>query len=646
MEDATRRIAVTGQHLTVAVENNATNSPAPAEQSSALVTSQHTFDPRALFEYLFPYHIDMRNQIMEEWQDPKNELIHADYCGMSLEQERALTRRQFDLLMKISQKYISVWDFIRDPTKIAAWTQSYRLRNISVTTLFGVHFSLFGASILHLGTDEQREKYIKHVEDLSMSGCFGLTELGHGSNVQQIETQAVYDHATEHFILNSPTITSQKYFIGAAAKNAQWAVIFAQLKVGEKNEGVHAFLMRIRNPDNSICHGVKIADCGHKMALNGVDNGRLMFVNYPVPRDQLLSRYGGVNKAGIYSSPINPAVKRFAHNIGALVIGRYIISLGCVSFSAVTLLNAINYAFSRRQFGDDKCERQLISYAVHQRRLLPHLAFNYAIHFGNEYLLRLMSEKENRKEKEIHVYASALKAYASWHNRDCLQNSREACGGQGFLSENLIGIFKSETEIYTTFEGDNVLMYQQVAKYILTESRRKAPPEYNVPSDAYRSKTDSKHLRSQDFIMAAMTARVHQYIPAVAAKLMEAVGNGKPVLDAWNDCGNIILNLGIVFTERYLLERFIDGVNKCPDAKQRHAMSLLVSLMGLVIIEKDTWFVKHQFISVDQSDAISNEIADLCREVVPLAVDLCEAFGFNQLTTAPIGRDWIQHNKY
>ncbi|EFA74856.1 acyl-CoA oxidase [Heterostelium album PN500] len=639
MDSVNRRISNIEQHLSV-------NSCSDAVQTSGTLEPVRPFNPDKLFEYLFPHHLEMRRQLIAEFEAPENELMQRAPFGLSYTQERDLTMEQTKRLIEIAKRYVKVIDFVRDPTKIAAWTQSYRMRNIATTTLFGVHFSLFGATILQLGTDEQREKYLKHVEDFSMPGCFALTELGHGSNVQQIETLAVYDHSTEEFIINSPTITSQKYFIGGAAKNARWTVAFAQLKVGEKYEGVHAFLMRIRNEDGSVCNGVKIADCGVKMALNGVDNGRLMFTNYRVPRDQLLSRFGGVNKAGIYSSPINPAIKRFAHNIGALVIGRYIISIGCISFSAVGLQTAINYAFTRRQFGEDNNERQLITYAVHQRRLLPHLAFNYGIHFANDYLLRLLAEKENRKDKEIHVYASALKAYSSWHNRNCLQDCREACGGQGFLADNLIGPFKSETDIYTTFEGDNVLMYQQVAKYILTEARRKPPPEYNPPSDAFRAKTDSKHLRSFDFLLQAMTARLNQYVVLVANKLMEAVGSGKPVMDAWNDCGSYILNLGIVFTDKFILERFIEGVSKCPDDNQRKAMSLLLSLMGLFIINRDTWFIKYQFISVDQSDAIENEISDLCKEIAPISIALAEGFGFSTKTMGPIGRDWIAENRY
>ena len=63
--------------------------------------------------------------------------------------------------------------------------------------------------------------------------------MGHGSNVAKVETTATYDHSTREFIINSPTATSAKWWIGAAAKNANKSVFFAQLFLGEENKGVH-----------------------------------------------------------------------------------------------------------------------------------------------------------------------------------------------------------------------------------------------------------------------------------------------------------------------------------------------------------------------------------------------------------------------
>ena len=74
--------------------------------------------------------------------------------------------------------------------------------------------------------------------------------------------------------------------------------------------------------------------------------------------------------------------------------------------------------------------------------------------------------------QEIEALAAGLKAYATWSTRDVLQECREACGGKGYLSENRIDALKNDTEIYTTFEGDNTVLMQLVAKNRLSEFRK------------------------------------------------------------------------------------------------------------------------------------------------------------------------------
>ena len=59
--------------------------------------------------------------------------------------------------------------------------------------------------------------------------------------------------------------------------------------------GVHALVVPIRDQAGRVCPGVRIEDCGEKLGLNGVDNGRIWFDNVRVPREALLNRYGDVD---------------------------------------------------------------------------------------------------------------------------------------------------------------------------------------------------------------------------------------------------------------------------------------------------------------------------------------------------------------
>lgn len=71
---------------------------------------------------------------------------------------------------------------------------------------------------------------------------------------------------------------------------------------GDVHEGVHAFLVRVRNDDGSVCKGVFIEDMGAKFALNGVDNGRLSFNQVVISREGLLNRFSDVSPEGVFTS--------------------------------------------------------------------------------------------------------------------------------------------------------------------------------------------------------------------------------------------------------------------------------------------------------------------------------------------------------
>ena len=128
----------------------------------------------------------------------------------------------------------------------------------------GVHLMLFGESIKALGT-EKHLKILKDAYDYKTIGCFGLTELGHGSNARGVLTTAHYDAKTQEFVMNSPNDLAMKFWIGAAKDVADTSVIFAQLYIGEKNYGPHAFVVPLRSKnDHQLLPGVIVGDCGDK----------------------------------------------------------------------------------------------------------------------------------------------------------------------------------------------------------------------------------------------------------------------------------------------------------------------------------------------------------------------------------------------
>ena len=103
------------------------------------------------------------------------------------------------------------------------------MSDLSLMVKAGVQWGLFGGAIENLGTERHHEAYVQKIIDLDLLGCFAMTETGHGSDVQSLETTATYDPATRSSSSTPPPRTSRKDYIGGAAETARVAAVFAQL---------------------------------------------------------------------------------------------------------------------------------------------------------------------------------------------------------------------------------------------------------------------------------------------------------------------------------------------------------------------------------------------------------------------------------
>ena len=92
----------------------------------------------------------------------------------------------------------------------------------------GVQWGLWGGALDQLGTGRHL-KWVEKAASLELPGCFAMTERGHGSDVQSLETTATFDPETDEFIVNTPSDSAVKNYIGNAAKDGRAAVVFTQL---------------------------------------------------------------------------------------------------------------------------------------------------------------------------------------------------------------------------------------------------------------------------------------------------------------------------------------------------------------------------------------------------------------------------------
>ncbi|WP_031088727.1 acyl-CoA dehydrogenase [Streptomyces sp. NRRL WC-3549] len=536
--------------------------------------------------------------------------------------------------------------------------------DLSVLVKVGVQFGLFGGAILHLGTERHHDAYLPDLVTGKLMGCFAMTETGHGSNVQALGTRAVYDDARREFVITTHGEQARKDYIGNAARHGELAVVFAQLEVGGKSEGVHAFVVPIR-AGGEAAPGVHIEDDGRKMGLNGVDNGRIRFDGVRVPREALLNRFADVTAEGVYESPIENPDRRFFTMLGTLVQGRVSVGGAGVGVAKVALTIATKYAVRRRQFEASSGEEEqlLLDYGLHRRRLLPLLARTYALHFAQDVVRGQLHdvfsgiEDDAQARRRLEARAAGTKALGTWHATRVVQECREACGGAGYLSVNRFAALKADSDIFTTFEGDNHVLLQLVAKGLLThyadefENLDQLGMVRHVTGLAVETvmeKTSAHKLleRVRDLLpggdewdreaglldpeyqLAMLRYREEHMLAGVARRLKRGVDQERDPGAVFSQVQDHVIAVAHAHVERLVLEAFVEKLRALPEGGNKVALGLLCDLFALSTIEADrAWFMEHGRLTVPRSKAISREVNDLCRKVRPLAVDLVDAWG-------------------
>jgi len=647
---------------TAASNGAAPANTAPANTASATATEAPAIDNAWLGEYLLGTWAEARKQSRALMGRPEMHQID----GLSMEAHRERVLGQLRLLADnnaVQRAFPVELGGANDHGGNIAAFEEVLIADPSLQIKSGVQWGLFAAAVLHLGTKPHHNALLPDILNFTVPGAFAMTETGHGSDVASIGTTATYDPATDEFVINTPFRAAWKDYLGNAALHGKAAVVFAQLITNNVNHGVHAFYVPLRD-DNGFLPGIGGEDDGLKGGLNGIDNGRLHFTNVRIPRTDLLNRYGDVDAKGNYTSAITSPGRRFFTMLGTLVQGRVSLDGASVVASKLALTIAVRYGTERRQFtasGDE--EEVLLDYQRHQRRLLPRLAQTYAMSFAHEVFLTKFdavfsgAEDTDADRQDLETIAAALKPLSTWGALDIIQESREACGGQGYLAENRLTQLRADLDIYATFEGDNNVLLQLVAKRLLTDYSRKfakadagALAHFVVDqvSEAAVNRSGLRQLaqnvrdfgstgrsigyvRDTDSQRQLLTDRVQTMVADVAAKLRPAPRLPRAEAAAlFNRHQNQLIELAYAHGELLQWEAFTDAVEQIEHDDTRQVLTWLRDLFGLGLIEKDlAWYLIHGRLSSTRAQAITDYIDDrLLPRLRPQALDLVEAFGY------------------
>lgn len=564
-----------------------------------------------------------------------------------------------------------------------------------------LQFNFFAGALINLGS-QRHHLYLPKIDKLEWQGCFAITEIAHGSNVRGIRTRAQYNEQDKCFIITTPTAQDVKWWIGNASR-AHFCITFAQLYLPAKRrngkqskaapalecKGVHLFIVPIRDVHTSeILSGITIGDCGPKAGLHSIDNGFLHFDRVRVPRENLLNRYSDVREDGTFVSSIKNDGRRFGAMLGELVMGRAGLVSAASDFTAMALQTAITYSANRKQFGPGGAyEIPVLDYQTQRVKLLPCLAASYAFLFAAQHVIRMYTHRTKDTMRKLHVTAAGLKAITTTHAQDILVMCRRACGGHGYSASSRLGELRSDQDVFMTFEGDNTVLLQEVARNLLQDFGRqyqggkflgtlKFITENVSAFFEYRSLRSTPHtdLTKSEFYLHLLSVRAYRLIRTGALRLqhhtarireqrrvqksleeeeeeknmsnkerekLERERKAHDQFVAFNHVQQHLVDAAEAYTERKIASLFIKAVNRVPNPDLQAVLRRLSALYSLRLIEKHLGFyMLHRCISESCARKIRPQIIELCNEIAPDAVALCESFQWpsEEIYDVPLAR--------
>ncbi|EUC30232.1 hypothetical protein COCCADRAFT_39514 [Bipolaris zeicola 26-R-13] len=533
---------------------------------------------------------------------------------------------------------------------------------------YGLHDSMFKVTLEGQGTPEQQEKWLTKANDYKIIGCYAQTELGHGSNVRGLETTATWNKDDKTFTIHSPHLTASKWWIGSLGRTANHAVVMAQLIIDGKSYGPTPFCVQIRDlKTHEPLENIHIGDIGPKFGYNTMDNGFLLFNKVKVPHISMLARYTHVdpttNKFGRRGAP------SLVYGTLTWVRSTIVMQAGSVLARGVTI--ATRYCAVRRQFQDrdapaGEAETPVLNYTMVQIRLLPLLAATFALHFTGKAMMEMYQENQKKIAQgnasnapskrgagpeevqsgsdmlaDLHASSCALKSLSSSIACEGLEVCRRACGGHGYSSFSGIGPWYSDYLPTTTWEGDNYMLTQQVARYMLKSVRSVLNKE--KPTNDTTQILSEFHSRrnigcafdvigSDEDLVAAFAWRV-SFLAFEASKHRDE--QKKP----WNDLLVDFYRLSKAHAQYMVVKTNLSTLKKIEQEGKidKNLLEVLIKLFRLFALhtleqEGAEFYTSGACSKIQITLARTNTVMNLLKDIRPHAVRLVDAWGFD---------DWV-----
>lgn len=509
-----------------------------------------------------------------------------------------------------------------------------------------LHLGMFLPTLLNQATPEQMDRFFMPAWTLKIIGTYAQTEMGHGTHLRGLETTATYDPATQEFVLNSPTVSSIKWWPGGLGKTSNHAIVLAQLYTLGNCHGLHAFIVPIRDMNTHLpLPGIVVGDIGPKFGFNEVDNGFLKLENVRIPRENMLMKYAKVAPDGAYVQP--PSTKL---TYGTMVFIRSMIVAESARALAKSSTIAIRYSAVRHQseIRPGEPEPQILDYQTQQYKLFPLLATAYAFTFVGQYMgqtYHRITEDINQGDlsemPELHALSAGLKAFTSWEATSAIEVCRMSCGGHGYSRSSALPDIYVEFTPTCTYEGENTVMMLQTARYLVKSYKQAKAGQQLSGIVSYLNEADVRRVQPQpvaarptvvDINDLTSLTEVYKLRAAIlvelaAKSIQQELQRRKSQEDAWNNSAIDLVRASNAHCHYVVVKLFTDKLGEVADTAVHSVLSTLALLYTLYGITKNSGdFLQAGLLSVPQVMQISSRIKELLAQLRPNAVALVDAF--------------------
>ncbi|KDR23594.1 probable peroxisomal acyl-coenzyme A oxidase 1 isoform X1 [Zootermopsis nevadensis] len=504
---------------------------------------------------------------------------------------------------------------------------------------FTLHYVMFLPTIVGQGTVEQQAEWMGKAWNCDIIGTYAQTELGHGTFIRGLETTAHYDPRTQEFILNSPTLTSYKWWPGGLGQTANYAVVVAQLHTKGVCHGINPFIVQLRDEEtHKPLPGIKIGEIGTKLGMNATNNGYLGFENVRIPREHMLMKNAQVLEDGTYVK--SPSDKL---TYGTMMFVRVIILQDMAGYLSKASTIAIRYSAVRRQseLKPGEPEPQIMDYLTQQYKLFPNLAACFALRFNAIWLWNMYNNVTAELEDgdldrlpELHALSCCLKAVCTADAAQGVEICRLSCGGHGYMTCSSMPSIYGLVTAACTYEGENTVMLLQTARYLMKAWQQAVGGMAMTPTVAYLKLAVSGNNNPQYWENSTVCIiRAYQQVAAGKIKMCaenmdRRIRGGISPEDAWNMTSIELAQCAEAHARAIIVDKFVESVVELNVSSALKTVLRQLSELYAVywLLQKSGDFLMYSDVSARDIPSLQNWLEVLLSQIRPNAVGVVDGF--------------------